>query len=234
MEKVHNDQKTSVLIVILFILSILDLIGLIIGDYSYSTDPFDFIILIVGYLLVIVGTYFARKRAIRKNFSGLKMAKFALFAFIFSFVINVAGSLILIPYFNSLSAFAKNETPAFFNNNFEVLKNNSTERLTSILSFPKTIEELDKKFSEVGTIKSCEQDKYNETYVNYGWDAEANGFYFELTGAYSIRCYGEDKPFDLYVSTKYKDGKWLVENYKFDTQLEQSFDTNKDNKSDED
>lgn len=233
MEEHKNHQKVSAIVVILFVLSIFGLIGLLIGDFTYGRDPFYFILQLVVGLLLILASFYARKRAIRRNLSGLKMGKFAFIAFIVTFVITTVGSLILMPYLHTLTDFANNQTASLFTNNFEGLKNNSTAKLKTVLDYPKTIEELSKKFEEVGAVKSCTQDKYDYADVAYGLDGEVVGFEMRLGGDYSIRCVGENKPFDVMVSARYEGGRWLVDDYTFDTELEEGFDANADDKETE-
>lgn len=132
-----------------------------------------------------------------------------------------------------LTNFAVNETPKFFTNNLEGLKNNSSEDLKKILNYENTVTDINKKFAEVGAIKNCVQEKEDSSDVNYGFDISLNNkVEVGLTGNYSVRCYGEKKPWDIYVDVKRENSKWVVDNYQFDLKLENQFDSNsKDNET---
>ena len=154
------------------------------------------------------------------------MATFALYALSAVLALEVIGALLLLGSSRSLKNFAETETPNFFANNLEWLKNNSTDELKKVLAYDATVNDINKKFADVGAIKNCVQEKNDSTSVTYGPTMNTASIEVGLTGSYSVRCFGENKPFDLFVDVKRKDGKWVVDTYQFDLKLEDSFDTN--------
>lgn len=225
MDKNENHQKTSAMVVLLFVIAILSCFGFIFIGVSYDSWLSDGINVIVS-VLVIYWAYYARNRLARKNLSGFKMATFTLYALSAILVLEIIAALLLLGSSNSLKKFAETETPNFFANNLEWLKNNSTDELQKVLVYEATVNDINKKFTDIGTIKNCVQEKNDDTSVMYGPTMNTASIEVGLTGSYSVRCFGEKKPFDLFVDVKNKNGKWLVDSYQFDVKLEDGFDRN--------
>ncbi len=218
-------QKTSALVVFLFVIALINCVGFLAMGVSYDSWLSDGISVIVSGL-IIYWVYYARNRLVKKNLSGIRMATFSLYALSAILVIEIIGALLLLGSSNSLKKFAEAETPNFFTNNLDWLKNNSTDELKKVLSYDTTVNDINKKFADVGAIKNCTQEKNDTTSVAYGPTMNTASIEVGLTGNYSVRCFGEKKPFDLFVDVKYKNGEWLVDTYQFDVKLEKSFDTN--------
>lgn len=225
MEKNENHQKTSAMVVFLFIIALLSCVGFILMGVSYDSWLSDGVNIIVSGL-VIYWAYYARNRLAKKNLAGFKMATFTLYALSAILALEIIGALLLLGSSNSLKKFAETQTPNFFANNLEWLKNNSTDELKKVLAYDATVNDINKKFVDVGVIKNCTQEKNDTTSVAYGPTMNTASIEVGLTGNYSVRCFGEKKPFDLFVAVKHKNGKWLVDTYQFDVKLEDGFDSN--------
>lgn len=223
MEK--ENQKVSKLIVFLFILAIFNLVGIIFSGFSYDMMLSQVISVVINALL-IWWAYYLRKRAINKNFSGLKMASFAFYAFIVTTILDlIVVSFFLISYNNKLKEFAIQQTPTFFSDNLSNLKNNSTDNLKRVLSYEAETSDMLEKFSAVGQTKECVREKNNTSQVNVGfYFADSDKLTFGVRGFYSVRCYGENKPFDFMAAMEHKDGKWLIDDYNFYSEIGKDFD----------
>lgn len=94
MEKNEVHQKTSAMVVILFIIAILSVLGTIIKIASSSTAWAPLIISLILDALIVYWAYYARQRLAKKNLGGKRMADFALYALGVTFVI---GLLVILP-----------------------------------------------------------------------------------------------------------------------------------------
>lgn len=214
--------KVSKAIVAMLVFAIFTFIGLIVSGVSYEL-PIDFITTALSMGLIVTLAWYLGKRAKKKGLGGKKLIKVAIYILVGVYVISTVGSVILIKYSNSLQEFANNSTKTFFANNLSDLKTNSTPDLQKVLSYNNDAEEISKEFEAVGAINECSPQQNDYTVVYFGPNLEFKSLKIGLDGEYSIRCFGENKAFDFYAYTKYKDGKWLVDYYLYNTDISKDF-----------
>ncbi|MDO9399810.1 MAG: hypothetical protein Q7T79_03975 [bacterium] len=231
-----EQKKTSKAIIAVFLIVLIDIFAFIFLWFSFEGLT-SVIISLLFSLAFIYLIYYLRKRAVKKGLEGLKLASFSLYAFSIITAISLIGSLILIGYSNKLNKFAAEITPTFFENDFAALKDNSTERLKRLVSYEKEMENIKKELIDIGKVTECVKEKGNYNFVYFGPNYEGESDYeafsnIGLTGAYSRRCYGEKKSFDIVSQVEYKNGKWLIDtfNLKSDINKEIFEKTDKDKK----
>jgi len=151
--------------------------------------------------------------------NGVGLAKFSFYGLLAIFIVDIIATIILMGYYNSLRDFSSTKTFEFFNNDFEILKENSTDNFKRLISYENEIKELKDELEKVGQINECIQEKYDYRLVSFGPNLKYNKLNLDLLGEYSIRCYGENKSFDLLVFTEYENGRWLVDSYKINSNL---------------
>ncbi len=66
-----------------------------------------------------------------------------------------------------------------------------------MLLYGNTTKKLAEEFMAVGLIKECTQGKNDINIVSFGPYMNFNTVAIGLKGIYSVRCYGEKKPFDF-------------------------------------
>lgn len=223
-EKPHIEKtrKTSTFLVILFILAVLTIIGLAGSGISYSNIVSLLWTSVIGGFLIWLA-YYAKKRAVKKDLSGIKLGTFTIYTFIIVLIIQIIGSIALMSFAQKLQNFATTQTPTFFSNNLNGLINNSTDHLSKVLSYGDTTKKLTDEFSAVGVIKECVPEKNDISIVSFGPYMNFNSVAIGLNGMYSIRCYGDKKPFDFQAILEYKKGTWHVDDYQYNIDIDKDF-----------
>ncbi len=225
----ESKKRRSKLVIFLFVLSLISLLGFLSSGVSYGA-PVLFAISTIISLLIIYWTYYARKRAREKDLGGRKLADFALYSFSAVLAIEIIGALILMGYISGVKSFAAEKTAGLFDENLAGLRAESTDDLKKVLT-DGVVQSVMKEFADVGAVKSCTQEKWDSSDIAYGPVFNYSSFEMALTGSYTIRCYGEKKPFDVEIMLKRQGGEWKVDNYTYNVELEKDFNLqeNRDN-----
>jgi len=225
METIINegDKKTSKLAVFVFVLSVLNIIAILFSGFIYDSLALFAVSTVINIFFIWL-TFYTKKRAIKKNLLGKKLASFAFYAFVVIFVLDIISAVVLSSYANKLKEFAITQTPNFFDEQLAGFKINSTPELNKVLSYEATSNDIYLKFSEAGNIKECLQEEFDINQVAYGFSFDRNILKLKLEGNYSVRCYGENKPFDFQAIVEYKSNKWLIKDYIFNLDINKDFD----------
>lgn len=224
-----ENRKFSKLIIFVFVLSVLGVAGIVFEGVSYeSSDNYIYLAIEVALTIFLIWwSLYLRKQAIAKDLKGSKLAISSCILLSIVFLAETIGMFVLMNYTDELISFANSKTPHFFENNLSLLKENSTDELKRILSYSKETEETQKQISEVGNIKECVQEREDGYTIQYGSYTDVDKLLVGLRGFYSTRCYGEQKAFDFVATTKYENGRWLIDNYLLNANIGKDFSIDK-------